>query len=440
MRATKVVVIGAGSASFGPRIIADVLTHPDMKGSTLALVDTNSAGLKLIAGLAKRMNAEWDGGVKIEASVDRQRALPEAEFVIVAITREREKRWRMDWEIPLKHGLRQPLGENGGPASFAHAARNIPPVLEICADMRQLCPDAWFFNFTNPVPRIALAAHKYGGVKAAGFCHQIGAGFSNISRLLDIPREDLDIKSAGVNHFTWLLDLRRKSTGKDLYPALRRKLKSWPENFQPLTRDVFQDLDVFPIAGDGHMDEYLPWVCDPRTKPWEKYNLHLYNWDGAAKGRDAMWKRIEKMVAGKEPIDDYRRGSGERAIPVLVGLVKDSNSYELAVNIPNEGYIRNLPQDSIVEVPAVISGMGIRGVAVGDLPEPVGELCRRQVTVAELAVEAAVTGDRKKALQALLLDPMTTDIAQARGILDDYLKAHAALLPQFRPARRRRKS
>jgi alpha-galactosidase len=432
------VVIGAGSASFGPRIIADVLTHPDLKGSTIALVDIAPQGLKLIAGLAKRMNSEWGCGLKIEATTDRKRALPEAEFVIVAIALEREKRWRMDWEIPLKHGLRQPLGENGGPAAFAHAARNIPPVLEICADMRKLCPDAWFFNFTNPVPRIALTAYKYGGVKAAGFCHQIGAGFGNISRLLDIPREDLDLKTAGLNHFTWVLDVRKKSTGQDLYPALRRRLRNWPKDFQPLTRDVFQDVGLFPVGGDGHMDEYLPWVCDPRTKPWEKYNLHLYNWDGAAKGRDAMWKRIEKMVAGKEPIEDYRRGSGERAIPVLVAIVKDSNSYELSVNIPNEGYITNLPHRSIVEVPAVVSGMGIRGVAVGDLPEPAGELCRRQVTVAELAVEAAVKGDRTKALHAILMDPMITDIQQARGILDDYLRAHAPLLPQFRRAARRR--
>jgi len=432
MRGTKVVVVGAGSASFGPRIIADVLTHPELKGSTLALVDIAPEGLKLMAGLARRMNAEWGAGVKIEATTDRKRALPGAEFVIVAIASEREKRWRMDWEIPLKYGLRQPLGENGGPAAFVHAARNIPPVLEICADMRKLCPEAWFFNFTNPVPRIALTAYKYGGVKAAGFCHQIGAAFSNISRLLKIPREDLDLKTAGLNHFTWVLDVRRKSTGEDLYRALRRRLKNWPEDFQPLTRDVFQDVGLFPVGGDGHMDEYLPWVCDARTKPWEKYNLHLYNWDGAEKGRNAMWKRIGKMVAGKEPIDDYRSGSGERAVPVLVAIAKDSNSYELSVNIPNEGYITNLPQHSIVEVPAVVSGMGIRGVAVGDLPEPAGELCRRQVTVAELAVEAAVKGDRRKALHALLLDPMITDIQQARDILNDYLKAHARLLPQFR--------
>ena len=437
MRATKVVVVGAGSASFGPRIIADVLTHPDLKGSTLSLVDIAQKGLRLIAGLARRMNAEWGGGVKIEATVDRKRALPEAEFVIVAIALEREKRWRMDWEIPLEHGLRQPLGENGGPAAFVHAARNIPPVLEICADMRKLCPDAWFFNFTNPVPRIALTAYKYGGVKAAGFCHQIGAAFRNISHLLNVPREDLDLKTAGLNHFTWVLDVRRKSSGANLYPALRRRLKNWPEDFQPLTRDVFQDVGLFPVGGDTHMSEYLPWVCDPRTKPWEKYNLHLYNWEGAEKGRDRMWKRIEKMVAGKEPIDEYHSGSGERAVPVLVAIVKDSNSYELSVNIPNEGYITNLPCGSIVEVPAVASGMGIRGVAIGDLPEPAAELCRRQVAVAELAVEAAVKGDRTKALQALLLDPMITDVQQARGLLDDYLKAHAPLLPQFRRARRR---
>ena len=433
MRPTKIVVIGAASADFGPGVIADVLTNPEMKGSTLALVDTNPDALRLMTALAKRMNDEWGSGLTIESAVDRKRALPGAEFVIVTLEVEREQRWRMDYEIALKHGLRQPLAENGGPGAFAHAARNIPPVLGICDDMRNLCPEAWFFNFTNPVPRITLAAHRYGGVKAAGFCHGIGMGMHSVSRLLDIPYEDLDIKAAGINHFTWVLELRRKSTAEDLYPAVRELLDNWPAEGDLLTRDLLRHFDILPVIGGSHTAEYLPWVCDPRTKPWEKYRLHLYDWDRAESSRDTKWQRIERQIAGEEPIDKYRRGSGERAIAVVEALVRNANTYELALNIPNEGCITNLPEGSIVEVPGVVSAMGIRSLAMGDLPEPVAELCRRQIAVAELAVEAAVTGDRKAALRSLLLDPMITDIAQAEAILDEYLTAHADLLPQFHP-------
>ena len=274
MNSTKVAIIGAGSIDFGPGMIADVLANPEFRGSTLSLVDIDGEKVALMKALALRMNEEWGTGVTVEAATDRRQALPEAEFVLVAVERERMKRWKMDFEIAFEHGVRQPFSENGGPGGFAHAARNIALVTGICEDMRELCPEAWFFNFTNPVPRVALAAWKYGGVKAAGFCHQIWMGFEFVKQLLGIPEEDVDINAAGLNHFTWMLDVRRKSTGKDLYPALRRKLKSWPAEWELLTRDVFEALGVFPVPGDPHLCEYLPWVCDPQSKPWERYNLN----------------------------------------------------------------------------------------------------------------------------------------------------------------------
>jgi alpha-galactosidase len=439
MKAVKIVVIGAGSADFGPGTLADVLGNPQFKGSTLALVDIDRNSLGLMTSLAKRMNREWSSGVTIEASVDRRRALPEADFVIVSVEVERMERWRLDFEVPLKHGLRQPFSENGGPAGFAHAARNIAIVMKICEDMRKLCPEAWFFNYTNPVPRIALAASKYGGVKAAGFCHGIGIGAEMIGRLLGIPDHDVELKAAGLNHFTWVLDARRKSTGKDVYPALRRKLKSWPDGFHPLTRDVFETFGLFPLCGDSHIAEYLHWVSDPLTKPWEKYRLNPPRFDRARSQhrREELWRGMVAMARGEEPIDELREGSGERACHVAAAIAANSNSYELAVNIPNEGYIANLPNGAIVEVPAMVSALGIRGVPVGALPEPIAELCRRQVAVAELAVEAAATGDEKLAFQALLLDPMVTDMGRAKAILDGYLEVHSDLLPQFRRPRRR---
>jgi len=436
MKPVKIVVIGAGSADFGPAILADVLTNSAFKGSTLSLVDIEADSLRLMTKLAERMNAEWAGGVTIEASTERKEALPEADFVLVAVEVERMERWRLDFEVPLQHGLRQPFSENGGPGGFAHAARNIAIIMGICKDMRRLCPDAWFFNYTNPVPRIALAASKYGGVKAAGFCHGIGLGAEMFEELLGIPDDDMELKAAGLNHFTWVLDARRKSTGEDIYPALRRKLKSWPDGFHPLTRDIFETFGLFPFCGDSHIAEYIQWVSDPVTKPWEKYNLNppRFGPDGSARRREEEWRVTQSMANGDASIDWLKEGSGERACHVAASIAGNTNSYELAVNIPNEGYVPNLPQGAIVEVPAVVSALGVRGVPVGDLPEPIAELCRRQIAVAELAVEAAVTGDRKLALYALLLDPMVTDMPRAQAILDDYLSVHGDLLPQFQTA------
>jgi len=415
-------------------MLGDVLANPEFRGSALSLVDIDEERLGLVEALANRMNEEWDAGLTIEATTDRPRALPEAEFVLVAIEVERMKRWKMDFEVALEHGLRQPFSENGGPGGFAHAARNIALVMGICEDMREMCPDAWFFNYTNPVPRITLAAFKYGGVKAAGFCHGIGIAYENVSKLLDIPEEDLDIKAAGLNHFTWILDVRRQSTGEDLYPALRAKADDWPEGFLPLTRDLLELTDLYPVCSDSHIAEYLQWMCDPRTEPWKKYRLNPPHLGRRADDseRQEQIQELRDMAEGKGPIEEHREGSGERAVATLMAIVKNSNSYELAINIPNEGYVPNLPHHAIVEVPALVSAIGIRGVPVGDLPEPVGELCRRQVAVAELAVMAAATGDRRAALHALLMDPMVTDIEQAKGILDGYLKVHGDLLPQFR--------
>ena len=431
MRPTKVVVIGAGSASFGPGIIGDILLSKEMAGSTLALVDRNAEGLALIGKLAKRMNKEWGSGLKIEAHTDRKKALRGAEFVIISIAVEREIRWKLDWEIPNKYGVRQPLGENGGPGAFAHGARNIPMIMDIARDMERLCPDAWILNFTNPVPRNTLAINRYTEIKAVGLCHQIGSAYGQVSRVLDIPRSDLDIKAAGLNHFTWILDIRRKSTGEDLYPAFNAALETYDPKFHPLSREMWRAFGIYPATGDGHMAEYLQWTHDAKTKPWKKYDLHLYNWDGARAGRDAMWERIAAHARGEGVLSEHYRGTGERAIPVLTAMVKNANQFEDALNLPNEGYIENLPEESIVEVPGIATGCGVRGVGVGCLPEAVAELCRRQLTVAELAVHAAVTGDKQAALQSILLDPMVGDIDAAKGILREFLEVHGDQMPQF---------
>ena len=458
---TKIVAIGAGSASFGLNTLATVLRSEKLKGSHLALVDINVENLTLAERLAQRMNREWDSQMTITAHSSHVEALEDAEFVIQAIeVPPREVLWKSDWEIPLKYGVRQPYAENGGPGAFAHTARNLVPIMQIVRDMEQICPDALLINFTNPMQRICDAVNRYSTIQCVGLCHQIRVGYAVVGLVLadylgiDVkpgftdthaspttnpPRsyvarqaeQLIDIKAAGVNHFTWMLDVREKKTGRDLYPMFAERWASFAPEFEPLTRRVYEAFGIFPIPGDEHLCEYLPWCSDPQTKPWEKYHLSLYDWDYYTRHRDEARQRVAAMASSKASIDDLRTVSSEGAAEVVENVAGNGNYYSTAVDIPNTGYITNLPDGATVEVPAIIAGMGVLGVGIGELPTGVAELCRREITVTQLCVDAAVNGDRQAALQCLLLDPVVTDMDVAQQILDDYLITYRQYLPQF---------
>jgi alpha-galactosidase len=186
-----------------------------------------------------------------------------------------------------------------------------------------------------------------------------------------------------------------------------------------------------PVPGDEHLDEYLPWCSDPQTHPWEKYDLSLYDWDRAAQGRDQGYLFIDRMVSGEESLESLKEADSEGARELIEVLHFAGNAYTLALNLPNQGQIANLPMGALVETPAVISGMGIQPLTLGALPQGVAELLRREITVGQLCVDAAVHGDRQAALQSLLLDPVITDLDVAHQILEDYLTAYREYLPQF---------
>ena len=460
----KVVIIGAGSAIFGLGTLATLVRSSRLQGGTLSLVDLNAGGLFLIDALARRLNCEWNADLTIESSIRRRDVLRGADFVVVSIeTGPREELWQRDWELPLQFGVRQPYGENGGPGGFAHTLRQVPELLAIARDMEELCPNAWLLNFANPVPRLCLAVSRYSQIKAVGLCHQIDiaymmAGVALADRLsIDVPhgvnsdahpgiwpqarrvahqaRQSLDIKAAGLNHFTWILDLRHRRTGEDLYPAFRQAFMDLPTDFEPLTRAVFRATGLCPVPGDSHLAEYLPWCHDPQTQPWKKHNLYLYEWDLASARRDEQWQTIEAMARGGASLDELEGAEGEGAVELIEGLWGSQEVYRPALNIPNQGHIANLPDGAIVELPALVRDGDIQGLDVGPLPEIVAELCRREITVAGLAVDAAATGDRQAALQALLLDPCINDIDTAQAILDAYLAEYADYLPQFHIAK-----
>ncbi len=458
---TKITVIGAGSASFGENTLSALLRSKKLRGSSLALVDRNPHSLEIVRNLAQRLNREWDAGFQISAHSHHAEALPGSAFVVSAIeVGPREELWRSDFEIPLKYGVRQPYAENGGPGGFAHAARNVRPVLEIVHEMEKACPAAWFINFTNPMVRICDLVHRFSRIKVVGLCHQLMIGYVFVGMTLgqdlglDIPegitgmhsdisehaaREFVlhqilplvDLRAAGTNHFSWILSMRRRDSGEDLYPLFRQRWEAGNPKFEPLTRDVYDAFGLFPVPGDTHLCEYLPWVSDPQTRPWEKYNLHLYDWDTFAALREFSLNRLESMAGGTLPVDGLLETDSEGALEMIENVAAAGGHYHMAANLPNAGQISNLPQGAIVETPVFVDGAGIHPVHVGALPEPVAELCRRELFAAQLGIDAAVEGSTEKALQCLLLDPVITDIATARKVLDEYLKTYKEHLPQF---------
>jgi len=461
MLPTKIVVIGAGSAIFGLNTLAALMCSERLHGSHLALVDINAEALDNMSRLAQRFNREWNAQMTLTTHTQHVEALDEAEYVVLSIEAPpREPLWRSDYEIPLKHGVRQPYAENGGPGGFAHAARNIGPVMHILRDMEDICPDAWLINFTNPMARICDAVARYSDIRVVGLCHQINVGYAMVGLTLAdelgigvpagftdthaslrtiAPRhvvaqqamQRLNIQAAGLNHFTWMLDVRDKRTGADLYPLFAERWAAFDPAFEPLTRRTYQVFECFPIPGDEHLCEYLPWVSDPLTRPWEKFDLSLYEWDVWESYRDAGRLNVARMADGQASIDHLRDADSEGALEMIENMAGATPHYHLAVNLPNEGQIANLPYGAIVETPGLVSGVGVQGVNVGPLPEPIAELCRREIAVTQLCVDAAVNGDRQAALQCLLLDPIITDMDTAQQILEDYLTTYRDNLPQF---------
>jgi alpha-galactosidase len=460
MSTRKIVIIGAGSASFGPTTLATLLRNEALRGSHLALVDLDPRRAANAARVAERMNDAWGAEMTISAATDRREALSGATHVIVSIeVAPREALWQLDWEVPLRHGLRQPYGENGGPGGLMHTFRQVPAHLAIARDMEALCPAAWLILFSNPLPRLLRAVNKYTRIRAVGKCHQINVGYGLVAALLrhdygiDVPanvtlhsdpgnvavvhtlaaagRRHFTITSAGLNHFIWLLDIRDRATGEDLYPALRAAAADAPPTLEPLSLDLCRAFGVLPIAGDTHLAEYLPWLHDPVAQPWQTYRLPLYDWRGNEGVRDVLNGMMQSMADGAMPVAGLRDAPSEGATELVAALGGGPAYLDETVNVPNRGAIANLPPETVVELPAVVGPTGIRPVQLGPLPEPVAELCRREAALVERVVDAAVTGDRALALQCLLLDPMIGDIGRARAILDDYLATFADVLPQF---------
>jgi len=458
MNRKKIVVIGAGSASFGLGTLAGIMRTEALHGLELDLVDINEKGVTTIGKLAGIINDRWGCGMKIKCTTDRREVLKDADFVIISIAIDREKCWRSDYEIALKHGISH-YAENGGPAGFIHSARNISEFIDIFNDINKLCPGAFVLNFSNPMMRLCQAINVLSDVPFIGMCHQIYFGYYILATLFahefgiklkqdtrylwnddfmayhfglsDAVRPYFDIKAAGINHFTCMLDIRSTESGKDMMPEVRNRFSSLPPEFEPLTQKIHEIFDFILVQGDSHIVEYVPYASILQSGTFERYDIPMYDFDWGNRKRNEMWHEIAMMIAGTKDVSQLRAARSERAEHIIAAIVTNGNCYEETVNIPNSGNITNLPDGAMVEVPGNISASGVTGLAMGDLPEAMAEICRRQQLINDLSVEAVIKGDIKLVYQLFALDPMVTDLDIAVRLADEYISVNREYLPTF---------
>ena len=418
MNTTKIVFLGAGSMSFGLSMFRDLFSGAiteggsPLRGSTLTLVDTNEQALERMTRLAERMNQESGAGLKIECTTDRRMALDGAGFVVNSVAIDRNRLWKLDFEIPKKYGIRHTLGENGGPGGLFFTLRTLPLIFDFARDMEDLCPNALFINFSNPESRIILGLGKYSPIKAIGLCHGIFMGQSDVARILGLPSAAVDVWGAGLNHFQWLQAIRHHASGTDLYPLLREKEAAYDPAFMPLTRRLFRAFDQWVTCSDDHMGEYLAYG-------WEG-GEHGYDFAGDERRRVALEQTLASIFAGQQPLPaDWLAPSGERGVSVISSILHNHKRLIEAGVVYNQGAIPNLPPDLAVEVPVVADAAGIHPVSLGPLPDPIAKLVHMQASVQQLAVEAAVHASKELALQALLIDPVVNSSEAAVKILDE---------------------
>jgi alpha-galactosidase len=433
LRGKRVVLVGAGSAQFGIGTVADILRSKVLSGGTVVLHDINPTSLELMRKACQSAIDELKLDFKLEATTSRPQALQGADFVIISIeVGDRFKLWEQDYEIPRKYGSKQIFGENGGPGGLFHSLRIIPPILEICGDVEKLCPDALVINFSNPMSRICLAIlRKFRGkVKTVGLCHEIFNAEMYLPEMLGTPWSNLQVKAAGLNHFGVLLEVKYKDTGRDAYPDIRERagayfdqvlasddLKYGIDKSLSLIKDILRVYNYLPYTHDSHFGEYIHWAWERADQEHvrEFYELYKIYCMGEP-------KRLEEIVNYKFPTSSWLFPTDERVVPIIEGVLTDSGQYELSVNIPNDGIIENLPQDIVVECPATVDNSGVHGVKVGRMPSGLAALMRTQATVQDLTVEAALTGSKKKALEALLADPEVGSLNSAEKMLDEIMQ------------------
>ncbi|MEK0316707.1 family 4 glycosyl hydrolase [Cohnella sp. 56] len=433
----KLVLIGGGSFVFAPTVLEDAIVKHRLAG-TLVLVDPNVEAAEALAAAGRRVVRELGAPLVIEAVADRCEALAGADFVIVSAAPQGARRWSMDYEVLAAIGLADQARECGGLGGLLNSLRAISLVLDVCADMEALCPDAMLLDVTNPMPRVVTAVQRYTSIRCAGFCniaYRGPDGYELLPKLLGRTPESLSIVTGGLNHFAWVLSIKDKTTGEDLLPELTRLIESgawdgfedWMHRELGVMRRWLAAYGGIAAGAVDHHAEYLP----------KQDGIHYAEeppYHGTEAERAARLREIWEIAEGKRDWHDlFNHPSWEHPVDLAVLLQGGQAGHLDILNVRNEGAIPQLPAERVIEAPVEVSAGELKPVALPAFPDKLAALLRAVSDVHELTAEAAATGSRDAARRAVEIDPAIGDADKHTALeaLDRMLDLHADLLPRF---------
>jgi len=443
----KLVLIGAGSAMFTQGIVVDWLKRRPRNEWEIALVDINPVILDATEKMVRRYMLATDFPAKITATTERREVLAGATVVICTIGVGSRRAWEQDVFVPRRHGIFQPVGDSVMPGGVSRSMRMIPPMISIAQDAARMCPGALFINYSNPMTAVVRAVRKQTPVAAIGLCIGTDSTLRSLARMAEAPYETVTARWAGVNHLTWILDIR--SNGEDLWPRLRKRVaRLRAESFKaglpalrnPFCWELFEQFGGWPGPGDGHGVEFFTERFPKGQYYGKTLGVDVFSVEETIAHGDKIYQETIELAKGSGPIDKETLamqmaggtsgGEHVQCLDILDSIRRDRRRW-YSVNVPNDGTVSNLPDDAILEVPGVATAQGLVPPSIGELPAGITAILLRRLAAVEATVEAAVSGNRKLLVEAMILDGGVSDYQLAARLTEDLLEAQKQHLPQF---------
>lgn len=438
----KITFMGAGSTVFARNVIGDCMASEVIRESEFALYDIDGDRLQESYQILEAMRKTMGGFGKITCYLgteNRKEALRGAKFVINAIqVGGYDPCTIIDFEIPKKYGLRQTIADTLGIGGIMRALRTIPVMEDFAHDMEEVCPDAIFLNYTNPMAMLSGYMQRYTGIETVGLCHSVQVCSEGLLKGLGMEEyiEGRKELIAGINHMAWLLEIRDKE-GKDLYPEIKSRVAAKladPECRDKVRLDYINHFGYYCTESSEHNAEYnMFYIKSKYPELIEKYNIPLDEYPRRCIDQIEKWKQeYEGLVeSGVKPHERSR----EYASRIIEAYMTDI-PYQIGGNVLNKGHlITNLPEDACVEVPCLVNGQGIHPCHVGSLPVQCAAMNMTNINVQLLTIEAARTRKKEHIYQAAMLDPHTgseLDIDSIKKMVDELIDAHGNYLPEYR--------
>ena len=436
----KIAFIGAGSFGFTRGLVRDLMTFPALKDAEIALMDIDPERLDFARQAVEKILAAGKYPAKLTVTTDREEALRGADGVVITILQGGYRVFSTDITIPKEYNVDINVGDTRGPSGIFRMLRTLPVMLDICADIDRLCPNAIILNYTNPMAMLCSGMQKkYPHLKITGLCHSVQGTAAMLARWIGAKPEEVSYVCAGINHQAFYLKYEWK--GQDAYPLIRKAITRKPEiyNEEQVRNEMYLALDYYVTESSGHNSEYNAWFRK-RPELIEQYCTHGTGWNpghyayilNQYKKRATTWRSLSR----KELEKDYplARG-GEYASHIFNAIFGDNTPFEFNGNVQNNGIIDNLPAGACVEVPVLASRRGLEAFHVGSLPEQLAILNNISSRCEELAIEGALTGDPQKIYQSIIFDPLTSavlSLAETREMVNRMFAANRKYLGYFK--------